>query len=169
MSEPIHIRPARPDDREFLVGVAPRFVEFGPPPWRDGEQMTGILVRNLERVLAARPPGTEMLIAEDAAGTRLGFIFLEPQTDYFTELRHGHISDIAVSKEGEGRGVGRALMEAAEAWALAQGFGHLTLNVFSRNGNARGFYERMGYGEDTVRLYKPLGESSRNRTAPARE
>jgi GNAT superfamily N-acetyltransferase len=38
-----------------------------------------------------------------------------------------------VTREAEGRGVGAALMRAAEAWARSRGHGKLTLNVFDGN------------------------------------
>ncbi|MFL5381598.1 MAG: GNAT family N-acetyltransferase [Longimicrobiaceae bacterium] len=77
-------------------------------------------------------------------------------TDYFTHERHGHLSIIIVSGEGEGRGVGRALLDAVERWSAAQGHRFITLNVFSGNERARRVYERAGYGPDTVRYVKKL-------------
>ena len=65
-----------------------------------------------------------------------GFIHLETQADYFSGEKHGYISDLAVSKSFEGRGVGRILLEAAEAWARVNGYRLLTLYVFSGNTRA---------------------------------
>jgi GNAT superfamily N-acetyltransferase len=77
-------------------------------------------------------------------------------TDYFTHERHGHLSIIIVTEQGEGRGVGRALLDAVDAWAVEQGHRFITLNVFSGNRRARTVYERAGYAEDTVRYLKEL-------------
>jgi len=93
---------------------------------------------------------------EDSGGKLLGFIHLQTQTDYFTQEQHGRISDVIVSAEGEGKGVGQALMQAGEDWARRRGYRMLTLNVFTQNHRARNFYQRLGYGEDTMKYVKRL-------------
>jgi len=57
------------------------------------------------------------MVAEGKDGERLCFIRLESGTDHFTGEKRGYISGIAVAENGEGRGVGRTLMGAGEAWA----------------------------------------------------
>ena len=66
------------------------------------------------------------------------------------------MSDLAVAPEAEGRGAGRALMGAAEAWARARGHRRIALDVFAANGRARAVYGRLGYEEDTVKMIKDL-------------
>jgi GNAT superfamily N-acetyltransferase len=89
-------------------------------------------------------------------GRPAGFAFLEHATDYFSGARHGHLGMIAVAADSEGHGVGRALMDAAEAWARAQGYARLTLNVFEGNTRARRAYERAGFAVETIRYVKEL-------------
>lgn len=150
------IRPVRPEDRDFLVALARRFVEFGLPPWRDAAQVTRALEAQMDRLSREVPEGHAFLLAESVEGRPLGFIYLEVLTDFFTGLPHGHVSDIAVADGADGRGVGRALMDAGEAWAHERGFDRLTLTVFARNARARAFYARLGFGEETLRLVKQL-------------
>lgn len=52
------------------------------------------------------------------------------------------IGRIAVIKECRGRGVGAALVSAAEGFALSQGGRFAVIHAQTR---ARGFYERIGY------------------------
>lgn len=153
----LRIRQARPEDREFIISLLPRLVEFGPPPWRDPAEMTATDVQVLSESLSLQSPDVAIYIAEDDEGTALGFIHLKTTTDYFTREEHGHVADIVVAPEGEGRGVGRALMAAGEGWARGRGYRWLTLSVFVRNVRAREFYKRLGYGEDTMRYLKELG------------
>ena len=153
----IHIRPARVSDQAFLVATARRFVEFGMPTWRDAGEVQRTLEAQMERLAHAVPEGHALLVAESAEGTPLGFIYLEVLTDFFTRRPHGHVSDVAVAEGADGLGVGRALMTAGETWALEQGYDRLTLTVFARNARARAFYEKLGFGEETLRLVKPLG------------
>jgi ribosomal protein S18 acetylase RimI-like enzyme len=69
---------------------------------------------------------------------------------------HGYIANLAVAKEAEGKGVGKALLRAAEAWAKEKGFEFMSLFVFATNQHARAFYEKLGYDEDSLRLTKRL-------------
>ncbi len=112
------IRPGRPDDRDWILALAPRLHEFGPPPFRPRPAMS---------------------------------------TDYFTGEAHGHVSDIVVDPQQEGRGVGRALLAAAEDWARSRGYRLISLNVFGDNDRARRLYEAVGYGTDTVKMVKEIG------------
>ena len=153
----VRIRTAERRDRDFILSIVPRLMEFGPPPWRAAAQMTATDKEIIEQVLLTKPSGTMILLAEDASGTPLGFIHLNTTQDYFTREQHGHISDVAVAPAGEGRGVGRRLIEAGEEWARAQGFRLLTLNVFPDNRRALNLYERLGYGQDTIKYVKELG------------
>jgi len=96
------------------------------------------------------------VIVAEADGVRAGFIHLETATDFFTHERHGHISTIVVSPDAEGAGVGRALLDAAEAWGRERRYRFLTLNVFERNAAARRLYERAGFRIDTIKYLKTL-------------
>src|SRR5947209_18218898 len=97
-----------------------------------------------------------VLVAADEAGARLGFVHIETAVDFFTHQRHGHISTLVVSPEAERRGVGRALLDAAEHWCRARAYPLLTLNVFEANGAARRLYERAGFRIDTIKYLKQI-------------
>jgi ribosomal protein S18 acetylase RimI-like enzyme len=151
-----NIRPAAPEDRDFVLSIAPRLNEFDVPPWRDRADMNRGDARVLESVLSGPPPKTAVFIAETEDGAPHGFIHLNVETDYYTQEEFGHISDIVVAPDGEGHGVGRALMAAGENWARDRGYRLMTLNVFTTNSRARGLYEKLGYGEDTMKYVKKL-------------
>jgi GNAT superfamily N-acetyltransferase len=55
-----------------------------------------------------------------------------------------------------GRGVGGALMEAAEAYALDQGARWLRIAVLAGNEGAWRLYKRHGFADRQVVLEKPL-------------
>ena len=59
--------------------------------------------------------------------------------------RRARLYSIAVQAARSGRGVGRALLEAVEARALAQGCEALRLEVREDNKRAIALYERLGY------------------------
>ena len=86
--------------------------------------------------------------------------------------RRARLYSIAVHAGKSGRGVGRALLGAVEARALAQGCEAIRLEVREDNQRASDLYERLGYrrfglfedyyqdGAAALRLEKPLSTSS---------
>lgn len=100
----IQSRSASIGDKEFIVSLVPRLVEFVPPSWRDADQMTATDIGVLTDKLVNQPAGDAIFIAEDARGVRLGFIHLQSGTGYYNREEHGHIGDVIVAPEGEGRG-----------------------------------------------------------------
>lgn len=152
----IQIRPASRQDKEFIVPLLPRLTEFGPPAWRNIEQMIAVDTEILSDKLINKHAGTAIFIAEDSKGTRLGFIHLQPGADYYNNERHGHISDVIVAPEGEGKGIGSLLIRKGEEWAREQGYKWLTLSVFAQNKKAREVYQRLGFDEDIIKYVKVL-------------
>lgn len=152
----VHVRAATPADRDFITGVVPRLRAFGPPPLRPADALDRAEVEALRQALDDPAPNSVLLVAELEGVGPAGVALADTAVDYFTHERHGHLSIIIVSEEGEGHGVGRALLEAVEAWSAARGHRFITLNVFAGNQRARRVYERAGYVEDTVRYVKEL-------------
>jgi GNAT superfamily N-acetyltransferase len=150
------VRAARADDREFVLSTARRLGEFGAPPWRSPEEIVAGEARTLVDFFESPAPGTALLLAEGLEGRRLGFVYLESPTDYFTGQKHGHIGILAVALEAEGTGAGSALLREAEAWSRSQGLSKLTLHVFAANRHAREVYEHFGYSPETLRYVKAL-------------
>jgi GNAT superfamily N-acetyltransferase len=68
-----------------------------------------------------------------------------------------NIHDIAVTAQCRGRGVGRALMAAAEAYAKERGCCKLTLEVLEGNTRAIGLYRSVGF--DPYELDPAMGRA----------
>jgi GNAT superfamily N-acetyltransferase len=151
----ILVRLGTASDRDFVVDTARRFAAFGPPPWRSAAEVVAGEVRCLDAFFDGGMEGPSLLVAQES-GRPVGFAFLEHATDYFTGERHGHLGMIAVTDAVEGRGIGAALLHAAESWARDEGYARLTLNVFDGNARARRAYERAGFQVETIRYVKPL-------------
>ena len=151
----IRVRGARDADRTFVFETAARLAAFGPPPWRTVDEIIEAEARTLRDVFESPDDGSRVLIAE-AGDERLGFMLLEELRDYFTLERHGHVGILAVTDGAEGRGVGGALIRAAESWARDRGYRTLTLNVFTGNQHARDVYEHLGFEPDTIKYIKKL-------------
>lgn len=58
---------------------------------------------------------------------------------------NGHIEQVSVHPDVAGRGLGRRLMQHAEAWAEAQGLTAMTLTTFVEVPWNGPYYQRLGY------------------------
>jgi GNAT superfamily N-acetyltransferase len=89
------------------------------------------------------PGGQVMLVAEEA-GRSLGLTF-----GIFDKERAktGHVGGMWVDPGVRGRGAGRALVDAAIAWARSRGLDRLELWVTKGNGPAVRLYERAGFAD----------------------
>jgi GNAT superfamily N-acetyltransferase len=64
------------------------------------------------------------------------------------------ITALAVRNDVQGRGVGRALVEAAEAWAWTEGAARIELTSGDHRLAAHAFYRSAGYAVDSRRFLK---------------
>jgi GNAT superfamily N-acetyltransferase len=152
----ITIRPATPDDTAFILSLAPRFVAFELPKGRRKRETLAAIHVDIERALRESPPGEHFFISQDSNEQRTGFLHLQVQRDFFSGARACHISDLAVATGHDGRGIGRALLAYAEAWAKQNRCKWLTLALFPGNTRAHALYEHNGFAADLLRMAKPL-------------
>jgi ribosomal protein S18 acetylase RimI-like enzyme len=75
------------------------------------------------------------------------------------EADEAEIRALAVSPEGQGRGVGRALVEAAIGHAVGRGVRHLVLCTLPGMRTAHRIYERAGFHRLPDRDWAPGGDS----------
>lgn len=102
--------------------------------------------QELSRIFA--DDATPVFVCVDEADKVLGHAFtIHKQIvgdSVLTDIRTLYIDDICVDEAARGKGVGKALYEHVVAYARAQGFYNVTLNVWSCNPGAQKFYETMG-------------------------
>jgi GNAT superfamily N-acetyltransferase len=102
--------------------------------------------------LANPRPGEFLAIAElDEEPS--GFVYAVTREDPLMEHAYAFVLEIVVREDR--RGVGRALLEAVEAWARETGLARVNLAVLTAN-PARSFYDRLGYGTDATMMTKVL-------------
>ena len=66
------------------------------------------------------------------------------------------VKTLVVDEDRRGRGLGTALMRAAETEAHSSGARGLRVDVLQMNGPARSFYEGLGYEMFAARYGKPV-------------
>ena len=152
----IELRPARPEDRDFLHGLSPRLSGVPGPAWHDLAAMEGFQDRYMTATFSTVDPAAQTLIAWSAAGKRLGYIHMRPFKDGVTDEPCGYVSLLALTEDAEGQGIAHLMMQEAETWARAKGYRFLCLDVFADNRHAVEFYERRGFQTETLRMVKPL-------------
>ena len=150
----VDIRPALAADKEFILGLAPRLVEFGRVPGRDLSAMIDRDRAVLTEVLESPTEHAGIFVAVDEHGRKAGFIHLTTNDDYYSARDTAHVADVVVAPALARQGIGSALMRFAETWARDRGFELLTLNVFAENRAARDVYSMLGFHEEWIRCIK---------------
>jgi len=117
-------------------------------------RLVNVMAKNLRRLMASS--GMLTLVAEGEAGERAGFIMIGRSTSVFTDQQQAFVYDVAVAPAFRRRGIGRRLMEHAEAYAREKGMEFITLMVDSRNDAARNLYAQLGFEDGKVLMRKLL-------------
>lgn len=152
------VRPAEPADAGAIALVHTRSWQAAYRGLLSQDYLDAIDVARREagwrRTIERADARTSVLVAQPHGdGTAVeGFVALGPSRDDDADERVGEVTSIYVSPEQWGRGVGRALIEAAWARLVALDFGCATLWVLDGNRRAVRFYEATGWSLDgTVR------------------
>ncbi len=111
----IHVRPYVPTDREAILALAPRFT-VGLAPWLDPAAILAAAHGWITDTLANVGPNGTVFVATGAGDQCLGFVSVARRTHFTGEVR-AYIRELAVATTAEARGIGRALLNAAERWA----------------------------------------------------
>jgi RimJ/RimL family protein N-acetyltransferase len=145
-----HVRRAEPRDAEALTTLANE-VSAEPEAWlitTEGEWRSAADERRYLKLLR-RYPDAAVLVAESDDGEIVGRMSLG--RDQHPASHHVADLGLMVALEWRGRGVGRALLEAAVDWAREAGIRKLELHVFPWNERAIALYERFGFEREGYR------------------
>jgi RimJ/RimL family protein N-acetyltransferase len=144
----VRIRPAEPSDAPALVALL-QSVGAEPEGWllSDANLRSVAAERRYVRSVRRHPDAT-LLVAE-TDGEIVGRLSLARDS----HPSSAHVADfgISVSAEHRRRGIGTALLAAAEEWARSAGIRKLELHVFPHNEAAIALYEKAGYVREGYR------------------
>jgi GNAT superfamily N-acetyltransferase len=96
----------------------------------------------LERLLASSQD--VVLVAESATGEVVGWLHGAEQ-ELLESGRRCEILGLVIDPEHRGRGIGRCLVAAVEAWARARHLEQMTVRSNVARTESHPFYERLGY------------------------
>jgi len=147
------IRPATPADVETILGFIKGLAAFEREP--DAVQAT---LDDLLRDGFGKQPKFEVLIAE-LDGEPVGFALFFPTYSTWEGRPGIYLEDLFVAEHARGQGLGRKLMAALAAIAVARGCRRLELSVLHWN-PTREFYHHLGMAHMQEWLpYRLAGEA----------
>ncbi len=146
------VRPATVTDVDALVRLrvanAEAHLALDPATYRIPEPAA--VRRHFTEVLTAGEGRHAVLVAQ-LAGRVAGMVEVirNPDPPDHQILRPGSVAQVhtVVADDARGRGVGTALLSAAEHWAAAAGVTYLSAGIHHRNAGAVRFYGRYGFAD----------------------
>lgn len=118
---------------------------YDTPPALVAERLTAFAASVADAVFVADgPPGAPLLGVVSAHALPL----------FHTTGQLVRLTALAVRADAQGRGVGRALMAAAEDWAWRAGARRVEVTSGDHRSGAHAFYQALGYAPDERRFIK---------------
>ena len=146
----VAVREAVAKDAEAMARLC---VQLGYPA------ESGDMPRRLSR-LSGDPNARAFVATHD--DTVVGLLTVHLRDTINHEAPIGQITLLVVDEAIRARGAGRALVEAAEAWARSRGTRRITVTTALDRGVAHAFYEKVGYLHTGRRYAKNFSASDTN-------
>jgi GNAT superfamily N-acetyltransferase len=155
--EQVTFRRANLDDLERLLSFEQAIIEAERP--FDETIRTGPDVRYYDLEGLITSADAEVLVAESNSQIiGSGYARIEGSDTYLTHSEHSYLGFMHVVPEYRGKGVNKKIIQALEAWTLAQGVTEMQLEVYAANAAAIRAYEKSGYSRLIITMRKGLGE-----------
>ena len=152
----VELRPMSTD--EYSAWVPTAIAEYAAHHASAGSRPAEASLAMAEKEFAELlPQGIETeqhhLLVAESDGLSVGVLWLRIPTP---PGEPAFVFDVEVVEGMRGRGYGRAIMLAAEAYSRDRGASALRLHVFGSNTVARSLYESLGYETTNVHMSKSL-------------
>jgi ribosomal protein S18 acetylase RimI-like enzyme len=144
----LQVREADFDDERDAKGIIAVLDSYASAPIGGGQALAADVRERLIPMLRQHPTSLVLLafIDDEPVGIAVCFFGLSS----FRAAPLLNIHDLAVLPQYHGRGVGQALLKAAEDHARRKGCCKLTLEVLDDNTRARSLYRRFGFDDVVV-------------------
>ena len=147
------IREAVSADIPAILPIMHRLAEFELPAKRTPDMFWSEDAKLLAAWGKGDAPHCFVHVA-DASGQVVGVTIVTLGEEFFDHTPSAHLEVVTVAKSADGHGIGRALIDNAEAEARKRGAGSMSLHVVANNERARHVYQRIGYTEELLRCIK---------------
>jgi ribosomal protein S18 acetylase RimI-like enzyme len=153
----IEVRRAQPADDEFVAALGSACAASSVSRVRPvSDDIVALSFQRLLMFCRERPRTIDFVAEYNRA--RAGFlILLTDIPDDVTQEDQAFVAYMAVESALRRRGIGTALMHAAQDEAHRLGLPHLSLMVTAENEPARRMYEREGFVEERILMTKAVG------------
>lgn len=155
------IRTAGPADRETCIGLIDALNAYEATLVDDRlttrAAAEAAYAAAVDRVV--RTKGRILLAEEDGIVVGLLVFVFDEEHPYVREnvRRYGQIADLIVVEDARGRGVGRALIAAAEDLVREAGLERLAIGALAANEGALAAYRKSGFDDYLQILVKQVG------------
>lgn len=139
----LKVRDAKPSD-------APRLVEL------IHQLGHGIEEKQVRRNLAALTKSGETPLVATLDKIVVGMCGVGRRVVIHRPAPLGRITALVVSKDAQGHGIGRRLVEAAEEWMRKKGCQLVEVTSNDSRAAAHAFYRHLGYERSSIRFFKKL-------------
>lgn len=154
------IRPAtdadRPDLLECTAALQAHELSLEP-----GRADPGVAEAYLAELLGQCRNGLAEILVAEVEGRVAGWVGVVPHylSDDLQERNRefAYITDLIVLDAFRGKGIGRRLLEEAEALAASRGARHFRVGVLSANRDAHRVYRAAGFRDYEITLTKEIG------------
>ncbi|KAA0985461.1 GNAT family N-acetyltransferase [Pseudomonas sp. ANT_J28] len=149
MTSPLLYRRATPDD---LLAICELAQQLNSLHHQERPDIYAPATENFARDSTHWQPyidgENQVTFLAEQAGRTIGFITVQV-TQFTSPLmqpqRVGRVGSVCVDESIRGQGIGRALMQCAQTWAIEQNAVDLRLTVWAFNAPALRLYEELGY------------------------
>jgi ribosomal protein S18 acetylase RimI-like enzyme len=138
MSAPVTIREGRPADTPALVALLAQLFAIEADFTINPE----VQARGLDLL---RTRADAVILVAEAEGRVVGMCTVQLTASTARGGLSAGIEDVVVDETVRGRGIGRALLAGAEAWARRRGAVRIALLADETNLPALDFYDRLGF------------------------
>jgi GNAT superfamily N-acetyltransferase len=154
-ASPEGARPARPEDEDALVALAPVLSDHQAQAPVFGPGRVGWDEADLRRKIVEDTEAGDIFIAE-RDGSTVGAVYLAERDADLHRPQCAFLAWAAVVPEARGGGVGIALTDAALAWARSRGYDVLAADWRVTNLLASRFWPARGFRTTHLRLYRSI-------------
>lgn len=152
---PHRIRPARGDDVDPLVALAPLLADHQALPPVFGPGRTGWDEAELRSKIVEDVAAGDVLVAE-REGSLVGCVYLAEARADLHRPRAAFLAWAAIVPEARGSGLGLALTQASLAWARSRGYDVIATDWRVTNLLASRFWPARGFRTTFLRLYRSI-------------